>query len=123
MTKEIIGLRKRAIAVLLSVVIAFGSLPILSAFAEPDEAFKGFSGWTLSEKDKLSFSDGITGYAAEITKNSGNAATLTSDLVKVTSNKNYGGGYLSVQTPLRRKPSFQLPFSAMKTVKTLFPIL
>lgn len=92
MTKEIIGLRKKAIAVLLSVVIAFGSLPILSAFAEPDETFKGFSGWTLSEKDKLTFSDGITGYAAEITKNSGNAATLTSDLVKVTSNKNYGGG-------------------------------
>ena len=92
MTKEIIGLRKRAIAVLLSVVIAFGSLPILSAFAEPDETFKGFSGWTLSEKDKLSFSGGITGYAAEITKNSGSAATLTSDLVKVTSNKNYGGG-------------------------------
>ena len=48
LTNGIIGLRKRITAAVLSLVIAFGSLPVISAFAESDEAFKGFSYWSVS---------------------------------------------------------------------------
>ena len=79
LTNGIIGLRKRITATVLSLVIAFGSLPVISAFAESDEAFKGFSYWSVSGGE-LSAVSGISGYGAGISKNSGNAAKLTSEL-------------------------------------------
>lgn len=89
MTKGIVGLRKRITAVVLSLVIAFGSLPVISAFAEPDETFSGFSGWSISERDTLAAAAGISGYGAKITKQSGKAAELLSDAVFVKSGKKY----------------------------------
>lgn len=91
MTKDIIGLRKRITAAALSLVIAFGSLPVISAFAEPDETFKGFSGWSVSNGE-LAAAAGISGYGAEITKSSGKAAVLSSDITAVKPGKKYRGG-------------------------------
>ena len=92
LTKGIVGLRKRITAVALSLVIAFGSLPVISVFAEPDETFSGFSGWSVSEKDKLAAVTGKSGYEAQITKHSGKASELLSDAVFVKSGKKYRAG-------------------------------
>lgn len=91
MTNGIIGLRKRITATVLSLVIAFGSLPVISAFAESDEAFKGFSYWSVSGGE-LSAVSGISGYGAGISQNSGNAAKLTSELISVKSGRKYKAG-------------------------------
>lgn len=91
LTNGIIGLRKRITATVLSLVIAFGSLPVISAFAESDEAFKGFSYWSVSGGE-LSAVSGISGYGAGISQNSGNAAKLTSELISVKSGRKYKAG-------------------------------
>ena len=91
LTNGIIGLRKRITATVLSLVIAFGSLPVISAFAESDEAFKGFSYWSVSGGG-LSAVSGISGYGAGISQNSGNAAKLTSELISVKSGRKYKAG-------------------------------
>lgn len=93
MTNDIVGLRKRITAVALSFVIAFGSLPVISVFAKSDdETFGGFSGWSVSEKDELAISSGISGYGAKIIKRSAETSVLSSDTVFVKSGKKYRAG-------------------------------
>lgn len=93
LTNDIVGLIKRISAVALSFVIAFGSLPVISVFAKSDdETFGGFSGWSVSEKDELAISSGISGHGAKITKRSGKIATVSSDTFFVKGGRKYRAG-------------------------------
>ena len=85
-------MRERITALALSLMIAFGSLPVISSFAKDDETFAGFSGWQLAGKDELYFTEGKSGYAALVTKRSSGESAIFSDIFGISEGKSYRVG-------------------------------
>ena len=91
----------RAAAILLSVTIMAGVLPLSSYAEDTDRRFANFTGWSLEStgSDELQPAAGRTGTCAQVVKAGAGKSALCSDRIKVTSGATYKAGvFLKMDT-------------------------
>ena len=91
----------RAAAILLSVTIMAGVLPLSSYAEDTDRRFANFTGWSLESTglDELQPAAGRTGTCAQVVKAGAGKSALCSDRIKVTSGATYKAGvFLKMDT-------------------------
>ena len=95
----------RYLSLLVAVFLLTGTLftPMVLSAGE-DSKFDRFANWSLDGDGQLYFCEGITGNAAQISKNGGGETVFSSDAVKIKENGKYNVG-ISVRTETKDSAS------------------
>lgn len=104
----------RYLSLLVAVFLLTGTLftPMVLSAGE-DSKFDRFANWSLDGDGQLYFCEGITGNAAQISKNGGGETVFSSDAVKIKENGKYNVG-ISVRTETKDSASVIFAVQGMK---------